>query len=142
MNKNNDNEQKRSANRNNNSVLNKISLLAIAFALLKRSFLPFARSGKFVAEDILNTAKKDSIKMFMISMLALTMAVLSILIWISLGAGIIVYFLFPNALSAWLYLLLFELLTLLLLIVLIWLLKKSMRLPESIERAKKLFNLK
>ena len=127
---------------NKKNVPTSLALFAFVFSIVKSTILPFVRTAKFVGTDLAQSAQKDSIKVFAISALGFLSIILVVFIWITLGAGIIVYFLFPAALQAWGYLLLFELLSLFFFALIIWLLKKSMSLPDSIERAKKLFNLK
>ena len=127
---------------NKKNVPTSLALFAFVFSIIKSSILPFVKTAKFVGEDLAQSAQKDSFKVIAISALGVLSIILAVFIWVTLGAGIIIYFLFPSVLSAWLYLLLFEFLSILLFAFLIWLLKKSMSLPDSIERAKKLFNLK
>jgi len=121
-----------------------LTLMAFVFMFIKSSLMPFARTAKFVKNDILGSAKHDAKIVAAISFMMILSFVLGVILWITLGAGLAVWAIAGTgpALLAWAYIVAFELATLIILGLSMALLKNKLKTPESLERAEELLKLK
>ncbi len=121
-----------------------LSFLSSVFALVKGGLIPFASTARFVKDDIGQSVKHDIKIALFISLSGVVMFVLGILLWVTLGAGLVIYLLSGTGavFYAWLYILIFQIGTILILALLIAILKGRLKTPESVQRAEKLLRLK
>ncbi len=119
---------------------NKLALIAFALYIIKTILVPLKSNLSFVAKDLSGSIKKDSYKAIVIVLSSVFIFFLAVIFWVSLGAGLIIYLLSGSGavLQIWGYVLLFELLSVFALALLVFLLKRSFRTKEAIERARKL----
>jgi len=117
-----------------------LPMVLFLLGLLKPVVLPFWGSAKFIKNDLYRSVKHDVKIAAFIAFASVVIMVLSIFLWITLGAGLIIYLVAGTGavLSAWLYILLFEVGTIVFLAVGILLAKHFTKTPEAVERAKEL----
>jgi len=117
-----------------------VPIFMSALGLLKTVVLPFWGGAKFVKNDLYRSVKHDVKIAAFIAFASVVIVVMSILIWITIGAGIVIYLISGTGaiLSAWLYILLFEIGTVVVLSIGIAISKHLAKTPEAVERAKEL----
>ncbi len=127
-----------------NNKKNKIVNFMTFLLMLKAAALPFLKTAQFVKNDIVRSVKHDAKIAIAMSLIVFLIFVLGVLTWISLGAGIIIYAIYGTGpvLTAWFYILLFELFSILSFSLLVAVLKNMLKTPESIDRAEELLNIK
>ncbi len=121
-----------------------VAILALILYVIKNIFFPFKNTLFFVKDELAQSAKHD-FKLLTVSVaLAVLVVVLSVVTWITLGAGLVIWLVAGAGpvLTSWFYVLLFELATIIVFATIIAVLNKSLKTPETLNRASKLLKLK
>ena len=119
----------------------KNNLLKSLLALVVFFVFPFYKKALFAKNELMGSVRHDLRLFIIISAFTIISVVLSIFLWITLGAGIIIYLVFGSGaiLTVWLYILLFQILTILTLALASLVLKRFFATPKTAKKVKDLF---